>query len=327
MRIPSRRLAAAIAVATTMTSTLISAPSAFAHAPDTGGIQILKKDTGGDPIGGVSFTLLDSTGKEAASGKTDADGKLVFKSLEVGVYRLKETSSGSPLLDVVPDQDVILTAGAGTPVTVIDPFKPAEVTVKKTDKSTGKPLAGAVINIAPTTGGTPVTLTTGKDGTAKATLPVSSRAGTNYTAAEVKAPQGYQLDAAPQKFAAKPGVRVNVALTDTKKEQAPSPKPTPPTAKPTPPTPDTSTPPTPAPHTPTTPSPSASTSVSLPPVPHDVPSPPAPTSEGALAHTGADATPWLLGGAVALLVAGGGAIALARRRRTAKHGDNGSVES
>ncbi|MER0445752.1 SpaA isopeptide-forming pilin-related protein [Streptomyces sp. Edi4] len=310
-----------------MTSTLVSAPSAFAHAPDTGGIQILKKDTGGAPIGGVSFTLLDSTGKEAASGKTDADGKLVFKGLEVGVYRLKETSSGIPILDVVPDQDVIVTAGNGTPVTVIDPFKPAEVTVKKTDKSTGQPLAGAVINITSATGGTPVTLTTGKDGTAKATLPVASRAGTNYTAAEVKAPEGYQLDAAPEKFTAKPGAPVNVTFTDTKKEQPPSPKPTPPTPQPTPPTPDTSTPPKATPHTPTTPAPSASASVSPPPVPDEVPSPPALAPEGSLAHTGADATPWLLGGAGALLLAGGGVIALTRRRRMQKPDDSGSEES
>ncbi|MEV6396024.1 LPXTG cell wall anchor domain-containing protein [Streptomyces sp. NPDC051907] len=41
----------------------------------------------------------------------------------------------------------------------------------------------------------------------------------------------------------------------------------------------------------------------------------APDPEGSLAHTGADATPWLIGGGL-LIAAGGGALFAARRRRT-----------
>jgi hypothetical protein len=37
--------------------------------------------------------------------------------------------------------------------------------------------------------------------------------------------------------------------------------------------------------------------------------------KGSLAHTGADATPWLIGGEGALIAVGGGALAMARRRR------------
>ncbi|WP_406395092.1 LAETG motif-containing sortase-dependent surface protein [Streptomyces sp. NBC_00882] len=40
------------------------------------------------------------------------------------------------------------------------------------------------------------------------------------------------------------------------------------------------------------------------------------TPTGSLAHTGADATPWLIGGAAVLIAAGGGALLLARRSRT-----------
>ncbi|GHD79340.1 hypothetical protein ACFQL8_19255 [Streptomyces goshikiensis] len=36
-------------------------------------------------------------------------------------------------------------------LTIVDPFKPADLTVTKTDKTSGKPLAGAVINITPPT--------------------------------------------------------------------------------------------------------------------------------------------------------------------------------
>ncbi|MEU7133365.1 LAETG motif-containing sortase-dependent surface protein [Streptomyces sp. NPDC046261] len=49
-----------------------------------------------------------------------------------------------------------------------------------------------------------------------------------------------------------------------------------------------------------------------------------PTPEGSLAHTGADATPWLLGGTGLLLAAGGGAVIAARRR--SRDGDNEPTE-
>ncbi|WP_053924645.1 SpaA isopeptide-forming pilin-related protein [Streptomyces chattanoogensis] len=74
-------------------------------------------------------------------------------------------------------------------MTITDPFKPAELIVKKTDKGSGEPLAGAVINITPAgDDGETVTLTTSKDGTAKVKLPISSRTGTNYTATETRPP-------------------------------------------------------------------------------------------------------------------------------------------
>ncbi|MGA5135122.1 hypothetical protein ACPCTO_35605 [Streptomyces olivoreticuli] len=85
--------------------------------------------------------MLDTIGKEAAAGKADTDGKLAFNGLAASAYRLKEVSSGNPLLDVVADQDVIVTPGPAAPLTITDPFKPAAPTVKKADKTSGKPLA------------------------------------------------------------------------------------------------------------------------------------------------------------------------------------------
>ncbi|MEU9339192.1 prealbumin-like fold domain-containing protein [Streptomyces sp. NPDC048290] len=114
------------------------------------------------------------------------------------------------------DRDVIVTPGADTPLTIIDPFKPADLLVKKTDKKTGKPLAGAVINITPSTGtGTAITLTTGKDGTATAKLPVSSRQGTPYTGTETRAPAGYELDTTPVRITAKPAGKTTATFTNT----------------------------------------------------------------------------------------------------------------
>ncbi|MFD8968796.1 SpaA isopeptide-forming pilin-related protein [Streptomyces sp. NPDC059568] len=56
----------------------------------------------------------------------------------------------------------------------------------------------------------------GKNDTATALLPVTSRTGTPYTATETKAPAGYQLDSKPVKFTAEAGSPVTVTLTNTK---------------------------------------------------------------------------------------------------------------
>lgn len=307
----------AATVAALVAGTLLSAPTAWAeaHEPQPGTVEIIKKDPDGALLAGAEFNLLDTlNGTKALTGKTNADGVLRFEGVAPGVWRLKETATGSLLHDLAPDQDVIVTPGQTVKLAVVDPFKPADLTVTKTDKASGKPLAGAVINITPATGdGKPVTLTTGKDGTATTKLPVAARAGTSYTATETKAPDGYQLDSTPAKVTAKPGAAVTAAFTNTKKEQPTQPPTTPttpttppatPTGKPTPSTPATSQPPT------SSATPEQTTSST---------SSPAPT--GVLAQTGADATGWLLAGAGVLLAAGGGALLAVRRRRNAVEDD------
>ncbi|WP_206327962.1 LAETG motif-containing sortase-dependent surface protein [Streptomyces sp. S3(2020)] len=47
---------------------------------------------------------------------------------------------------------------------------------------------------------------------------------------------------------------------------------------------------------------------------------------GSLAHTGADATPWLIGGAAALVAAGASAFAVARRSRTDRPADDSTQD-
>ncbi|MFB7328660.1 collagen binding domain-containing protein [Streptomyces sp. NPDC056190] len=174
---PARCLPAAVAA--TATGTLAWAPAATAQAPepttfasaaptetpepDEGSVSIVKKDPAGDALPGTAFLLLDATGREAGTGKTDAQGKLTFTDL-LGVYRLKETPSGSPLHDVVADQDVIVTPGGTARLTIVDPFKPAQVLLKTKDDKTGKLLPGATVNIG-SGDKTLLTLTTGPKGT------------------------------------------------------------------------------------------------------------------------------------------------------------------
>ncbi|WP_341622079.1 SpaA isopeptide-forming pilin-related protein [Streptomyces sp. B6(2022)] len=310
-------------VAALVASTLLSAPTAWAeaHEPQPGTVEITKKDPDGALLAGAEFNLLDTlNGTKALTGKTNADGVLRFEGVAPGVWRLKETASGSPIHDLAPDQDVIVTPGQTVKLAVVDPFKPADLTVTKTDKASGKPLVGAVINITPTSGdGKPVTLTTGKDGTATAKLPVAARAGTSYTATEAKAPDGYQLDSTPAKITAKPGAAVTAAFTNTKKEQ-PTQPPTTPAPTPTTPTTPPITPSTkPTPSTPATSQPPTSSAAPTPEQTISSTSSPAPT--GSLAQTGADATGWLLAGAGVLIAAGGGAVLAVRRRRNTTEDD------
>ncbi|MEU7148702.1 SpaA isopeptide-forming pilin-related protein [Streptomyces sp. NPDC045456] len=294
--------------------------------PETGGVEISKKDPDGRSMPGASFNLLDDAGKEAASGRTDSQGRLAFQDLDIGIYRLKETSSGSPLHTVAADQDVIVNPGTAARVTVIDPFKPAELTVEKTDKSSGKPLPGAVLNVTPAgSGGESATVTTGKNGTATVQLPVATRTGTPYKITETKAPAGYELDSASLKITAKPGTPEKVTLADTPQHR-PTHTPSPTETAPTPtasdkPAPDR----TPEKQRPSTPRPGASASGAAAPAPSSAT--PAPhKATGSLAHTGAGSTSWLLGAAGIVLAGGAAVIIAARRRRTdgSAHTDGGS---
>lgn len=299
-------------------------PSASAaHAetpdPDAGSVEITTKDTAGDALPGAAFLLLDSTGQEAGRGKSDAQGKLTFPDLAPGIFRLKETASGSPLHEVVADQDVIVTPGATTRLTITDPFKAAKVLLQAKDDKTGKLLPGATVNIG-TGDSTLLTLTTGAKGTTSGELPVTSRK-TQCWVKEIKAPAGYDLYKPTKTFTAGPGAPVTVTVTNAKTAADPKPGPSDkPTHTRSPPgTPSSgsgeTTPTAPATGTPDADSstPAAATlvgdSTSKAPV-------------GSLAHTGADATPWLIGGAGVLIVVGGGVLAMARRRRADESTDS-----
>ncbi|MEV7731631.1 SpaA isopeptide-forming pilin-related protein [Streptomyces sp. NPDC088921] len=320
----------AVTVAT-VTGTLALTPAASANTPEPtpstsitplsaaepGGVTILKKDPGGGVLAGATFTLLDSTGKQAASSTTDAEGQLTFQDLPPGVYRLKEVSSGSPLHEVVDDQDIIVIPGADTPLTIIDPFKPASVRLKAKDDKTGKLLAGSTVNIG-SGDKTILTLTTGSDGTASGKLPINSRSGSDFWLKQVKAPAGYEIYTSVKAFKAKPGDPVTVTVTNAKTVTTPprTEKPTDqPSNRPTPDKPgqDEDNPAPSASGTPTSDETASSTA--------------APTPAGSLAHTGADATPWLIGGAGVLIAAGGGALFAARRRRADNATDDGSTTS
>ncbi|WP_435124521.1 SpaA isopeptide-forming pilin-related protein [Actinacidiphila sp. bgisy144] len=279
------------------TDPLPSASAAPAETPalDTGSVEITAKDTAGDVQSGAAFLLLDSTGQEAGHGQSGTQGTLTFPSLAPGVYRLKQTSTGDQSHEAVADQDVIVTPGATTRLTITDPFKAAAILLQVKDDKTGKLLRGATVNIGTGTS-TLLTLTTGPQGTASGELPVSSRT-TEFWAKETTAPAGHDLDTSDHRFEATSGERVTVTLTNSPSaspSSGPSGRPT--IASPSLPGRGASQPP--------------STASASPEPAYAVSSLP----RESLAHTGAGASPWLLGGAALLVAVGSGAVAGTRRR-------------
>ncbi|MDQ0989660.1 LPXTG-motif cell wall-anchored protein [Streptomyces sp. V3I7] len=155
------------------------------------------------------------------------------------------------------------------------------------------------------------TLTTGAKGTASGELPVSSRK-TEFWVKQIKAPAGYDLYKPSMAFTAGPGTPVTVTVTNAKTAASPKPDPSDkPTQKPTG-TPSTLADKPSSGTGGTTSAPDADSSPTTAAAEVSDTTPKAPT--GSLAHTGTDATPWLLGGAGLLIAAGGGALATARRR-------------
>ncbi|WP_432112648.1 SpaA isopeptide-forming pilin-related protein [Streptomyces sp. S1] len=313
------------------TAVLAATPAAYAAPPSvpttgaskttndeapTGGLRLIKLDPERRPAPGAAFHLVDSTGKTIADGKTAADGVLTFIGLTPGIARLKETSSGSPLLDTVPDQDVVITPGEPATLQITDPYKPADLTLKATDKATGKGLAGAVVNITlKGEKGSTFTLTTGKDGTAKAPLLVGKKTGTTYTVTQTKVPPGYRPQTAFVEVTAMPGTRVSasfVSTTTVPASQKPSSRPTATTTGR--PTPDS------APVIGVSPGTSSPASSLFTAAVGDFTTPPASPAAihgptGSLANTGSSsAVPVLLGGGTALLIAGTLVVCVARRR-------------
>ncbi|MGW4160403.1 SpaA isopeptide-forming pilin-related protein [Streptomyces sp. NPDC004788] len=293
-----------------------SASTARAEVPasDAGTVEITKKDPAGDVLSGAAFLLLDAAGQEAGGGKTDDQGKLTFPDLAPGIYRLKETASGSPLHEVVADQDVIVTPGATARLTIVDPFKPAQVLLKAKDDKSGKLLPGSTVNIG-CGEATLLTLTTGPKGTATGELSVTSRKAECWVK-QVKAPAGYDLYKPSKSFTVTPGVPVTVTVTNAKTATPPKPAPT---RKPTA-TPSTTG------DKPTDGASGASKATPTDSVTPDVDSSSAPAAiatdnatpkapVGSLAQTGAEsATPWILAGAGLLVAAGIAAVVAAHRR-------------
>ena len=108
-----------------------------------GNVSVLKADETGAPLGGVHFTLSNSSGQIIAEGDTPDDGKLTFTGLLLGSYVLQETATvPGYVLDTTPIPVEVTEHGQTVTVNATNLFARGNVSVLKTNAETGEPMSG-----------------------------------------------------------------------------------------------------------------------------------------------------------------------------------------
>lgn len=182
-----------IAVSQTYQATL-------ADKPITGTFAFTKTDIADNtPLPDCVISIANvKTGKVVFTGKTDSDGKLVFKDLPVGDYTYQEVSAPPKyILNTKAYPFSIKENGQVVKAAMQDQIMTGTFELTKTDAVTLKILPGAEIAITDTsTGKVAFTGKTNTVGKLIAKLPVGE-----YSWAEVKAPENYALDKTAHAFA------------------------------------------------------------------------------------------------------------------------------
>ena len=107
-----------------------------------GGLKVIKTDTDGNPLMGVSFNLLNSAGGVVGNGVTDSNGEMLFPMLSLGDYYLQETETlPGFVLDSAKHKVSVSTNGQITQITLTNERSPAIGSLKlvKTDEN-GTPI-------------------------------------------------------------------------------------------------------------------------------------------------------------------------------------------
>ena len=108
-----------------------------------GSLKVIKTDTDGNPLMGVSFNLLDSSGGVVGNGVTDSNGEMFFPLLSLGDYYLQETATlPGFILDSAKHKVTVSSNGQVAQITLTNERSPSKGSLKivKTDES-GTPIA------------------------------------------------------------------------------------------------------------------------------------------------------------------------------------------
>ena len=165
----------------------------YTNKPARGSIKLTKKNSDGELLSGVVFTLYDADKNELTTGTTDENGVVVFDNLPIGDYWYAETSE---LPGYVPNHNLMAArVGFHTAVdehTFTNYKAHGHVRVIKSDEN-GVPLAGVHFKLTDEAGNLIDEGDTGTDGKLLFTmLPVGK-----YILKETATLTGYVLDETP----------------------------------------------------------------------------------------------------------------------------------
>ena len=164
----------------------------------TGTLSIIKTDkTTGKVLAGATFQVKNAQGVVVATETTNAQGQITVPNLPYGNYTLVETAVPTGyVLNSTPVPFSITTNGATVTQNIANAIITGTLSITKTDKQTGKPIAGVIFNIENSSGVSVGTVTTNAQG--QASLPNLPYG--NYTLVETSVPAGYVLNATPIPF-------------------------------------------------------------------------------------------------------------------------------
>ena len=156
----------------------------------------------GEKLPGAQFAIYEQadTARPVVEGMTDEDGKFTSGYIKPGTYVIKELNPppGYTFSDKTsPDRVIVAKPGDGEIIVKVDNIKLPELTIKKIDSITKKPIAGVVYEVKEVddTSVQPTTATTDENG---AIVIPGLKAGT-YEITEISTPKPYILNSTPQR--------------------------------------------------------------------------------------------------------------------------------
>nr|WP_288303310.1 SpaA isopeptide-forming pilin-related protein [uncultured Anaerotignum sp.] len=168
----------------------------------------------GEPIPGVQYEIMQIDGKGAwrATGKTDADGKIIWEDVPDGTYLVREVSTVEGyILDQTP-QYVTVRNGQAAGLKFLNSKFPG-LTITKIDQQTGEVITDpATFKVEQVDGSYTTTVTTENGVATLKNVPVGT-----YNITEVTAPEGYALGDCPQTVYLGKDKNIQVVMKNLKK--------------------------------------------------------------------------------------------------------------
>lgn len=174
----------------------------------------------GEKLPNAQFAIYEQadTARPVAEGMTDEDGKFTSGYVKPGTYVIKELNPppGYMFSDKTsPDRVIVAKPGDGEIVVKVDNIKLPQLTIKKIDSITKKPLEGVVyeVKLADDTSVQPTTVATDEDGM----IVIPGLAEGTYQITEISVPEPYILADKPQIVKLKGGDQKTILFENIKR--------------------------------------------------------------------------------------------------------------